>query len=95
MGGENQHLGYLDMLGSAGGIECHVGNVVARQWLNATVNIVGTLAVAMETDVGEIGLHQSRLDVGYANAGMSHVDAQTVGDGFTALLVAQYTFPPA
>ena len=43
MGGENQHLGYLNMLGSAGGIECHVGNVIACQWLNATVNIVGTL----------------------------------------------------
>ena len=54
MGGENQHLGYLNMLGSAGGIECHVGNVIASQWLYATVNIVGTLGVAMETDVGEI-----------------------------------------
>lgn len=86
MGGENQHLGYLNMLGSAGGIECHVGNIIASQWLNATVNIVGTLGVAMETDVGEIGLHQSRLDVGNANAGMSHVDAQTIGDGFYCTL---------
>ena len=42
MGGENQHLGYLNMLGSAGGIECHVGNVIASQWLYATVNIVGS-----------------------------------------------------
>lgn len=35
--GQNQHLSNLHMLGSIGGIDGHVGNVVASQGLNALI----------------------------------------------------------
>ena len=34
----------------------------------------------MEADVAKVGLHQSRLDIGHADARVGRVDAQSVGD---------------
>ena len=55
MGGQHKHLGNLHMGRSAYGVEAHIGDVVARQGLNAVVNMTGALFVTMESDVGEIG----------------------------------------
>ena len=68
------------MLRSTGSIESHIGNIIAIERLYATIYIVGTFGVAMESDVGEIGLHESRLHVGDTHLGMSHIDAQAVGN---------------
>lgn len=95
MGGQHKHLGNLHMGRSAYGVEAHIGDVVARQGLNAVVNMTGALFVTMESDVGEIGFHQARLHIGNANATVGHINTQAIANGFTAALVAQYTFPPA
>ena len=66
MGGKDEHLCNLHMLGCAGGIESHVGNVVTGERLDAPIDIVGALCVTMEAHIGEVGFHESGLDVGHA-----------------------------
>ena len=79
MCGKHQHFGYLHVLGSTCSVERHVGNVVAYERLDALVYIVGTLVVAMETDVGEVGLNESGLQIGHSYTCMGNIDAQSVG----------------
>ena len=57
MSGQHQHLGYLHVLRSTGGIEGHIANVVAREGLDASLDGVGALVVAVEAHVAEVGLH--------------------------------------
>ena len=78
MCGKYQHFGYLDVLWSRSGIESHVGDVGSGKRLDAFIHLVGTLVVAMEAHVAEVGLYESRLEVGDAYSRVSYVDAQTV-----------------
>lgn len=63
MGGQHKDLGNLYMLGGAGSIKGDVSNIVTSEWLDTTVDIVSTLGITMETHIGEVCLHQSRLDI--------------------------------
>ena len=74
MRSQHQHLGYLHMLRCAGSIESYIGNIIAIERLYATIGI------AMEANVGEIGLYESWLHVGDAHLGVSHIDTQSVGN---------------
>ena len=74
---KHQHFGYLYMLGGACCIECHVGYVVAYERLDTLIYIVGTLVIAMETDVGEVGLNESGLQVSHSYTCMGNIDAQS------------------
>ena len=60
--GKHQHLGYLDVLRSRSGIESHVGDVGSGKRLDAFIHLVGTLVVAMEAHVAEVGLYESEID---------------------------------
>ena len=86
MCGKHQHFGYLHVLGSACCVERYVGNVVAYERLDALIYIVGTLVIAMETDVGEVGLNESGLQVGHSYTCMGYIDAQSVGKGLDGSL---------
>ena len=81
MCGEYQHLCYLNMGRGTGCIEGHIGNVGAGERSDTFIYIVGTLVVAMEADVAEVGFHQSRFEVGHSHCRMCHVDSQSVGYG--------------
>ena len=48
VGGKHQHLGYLHMLGSLYGIERHIGHIVSCKRLDALINPVGTVLVAVK-----------------------------------------------
>ena len=80
MCGQYQHLGYLDVRWRVGSEDSHVGDVIARQWLDAFVDVGSTVGIAVEADVAEVSLHQSRLQVGHADGSICHVNAQTVGE---------------
>ena len=67
------------MLGSTCCIERHIGNVVAYERFDTLIDIVGTLVIAMEADVGEVGLNESGLQIGYSYTCMGYVNAQSVG----------------
>lgn len=58
---QDEDLGNLDMCRRTGSIEADIGNVIAVEGLDAFVYVVGTLRVAMEADVGEVGLYESGL----------------------------------
>ena len=79
MGGQNQHLGNLHVLRRIGSIDSHVGNIIARKGFDALIDISSTVAVAVETDITEVGLYQSGLQVGHAHGSIGHI----------------YTLPPA
>lgn len=49
VGGKHQHLGYLYMLGSLYGIEHHIGHIISGKRLDALINLVGTVLVAVKT----------------------------------------------
>ena len=48
VGGKHQHLGYLYMLGSLYGIEHHIGHIISGKRLDALINLVGTVLVAVK-----------------------------------------------
>ena len=72
MGGEDEYLGNLDMGRCVRGIDGHVGDIVARQGLDALIDISGTVVVAVEADIAEIGLYKSGLQVGNTDGGVSN-----------------------
>ena len=74
MGSENQHLGNLDMGRGIGSKDGDIGNIIARQWLNAFIDICRSVAIAMETDVAEIRLDQARLQIGDTDGRIGHID---------------------
>ena len=49
VGGKHQHLGYLYMLGSLYGIEHHIGHIISGKRLDALINLIGTVLVAVKT----------------------------------------------
>ena len=95
MGGEYQHFGYLNMGWGTGGIEGHIGNVCPRERSDAFIHIVGTLVVAMESHVAEVGFHQSRFEIRHSHCECATSILSPSVMAFTADLVAQYTLPPA
>ena len=74
------------MLWGTGSIEGYVCHIITIQWFDATIHIVGTAGIAMETHVREVGLHQSRLHVGNTHLGVSHVNTQSIRDGLHSRL---------
>ena len=81
MGSEDEHFGYLHVLGGVSGIDGHICNVIARKRLDALVELGSAGCITMETDVAEVGLDEAGLEVGDANSCIGHVDAQSVGEG--------------
>ena len=74
MGGQYQHLSNLDVFRRIGGKDSHVGNIITCQRLNTFIDIGGTIIVAMETDIAEVCLYKSRLQVRHADGGIGDVD---------------------
>ena len=74
------------MLRSRRRIEHHVSNVVTREWFDSVIDVVRPLLVAMETDNTEIGLHESRLDVGDPDSRLSNINSQSIGNGLDSRL---------
>ena len=68
------------MLRSTGSIESHIRNIITIQRFDTLINTGSTLIITMETDIREIRLHQSRLDIGNTHLGMSHINTQAIGD---------------
>ncbi len=54
MGGKYKNLGNLHMFRRTRGIVDHIGHIVARERLNATIQLCSTLIVATETYIGEM-----------------------------------------
>ena len=81
MGGEDEDFGDLDVRGCRGGVEGNVGDVVAGEGRNAGVEALGGGGVAVETDVGEVGLDEAGLDVGDADGRLVEIHAETVAEG--------------
>ena len=79
MGGQDEHFGYLDVGRGIGSIYGDIGNIVTCQWLDAFIDISGTVAITMETDVTEVGLDKSGFQVRNTDGGMCNINAQTVG----------------
>lgn len=75
MGSEDKHLGNLNMCRSISGIDSYIGNVVARQWPDAFIDIGGTFVITMEAGDAEVRFHQSWLEVRDADGSMCHVNA--------------------
>lgn len=86
VGGGHENLGYLHVFGGVGRKQDDVGNVIARQWLDAVVHVVGFLLVAAEAGHAEMGFHQPGLDVRHPHGRMGHVDAQSVRQGLDCRL---------
>jgi hypothetical protein len=79
--GEDEDLGNLDMRRSGGGVEGYVGDVVARERLDASVEALGGSGVAVEADVGEVGLDEAGFKVGDADGRLVKIHAKTVAEG--------------
>ena len=80
MRGQYQHLSNLYVLRGIGGIDCHIGDIVTRQGFDACIEFGSTFGIALETDVAEVRLYQSGLQVRHADGRIGHVDAQSVGE---------------
>src|SRR5574344_22304 len=74
------------MFGGTGSVKSYIGYVVTVQGMNAVVYVVGLVFVAVEAGYAEIGLHESRLDVGYPYTCVGEVDTQAVTDSFYSRL---------
>ena len=81
VGGEDEDFGNLDVRRSGGGVEGYIGYVVTREGRNASVEALGGCSVAVETNVGEVGFDETRLDIGDADGGLVEVHAETVTEG--------------
>ena len=81
MSGQNEYFGNLHMRWGIGSKDCHIGDVVAREGFDALIEFGSTLGIAVEADVAEVGLYEAGLEVGDADSGIGHIDAETVGEG--------------
>ena len=86
MSGENEHFGNLHVLGGVGGIDGHIGDVVARKRLDALIEFGRTGRITVEADVAEVGLDKAGLEVGDADGCVGHIDAESVGEGLHGCL---------
>ena len=82
MGGKDQYLGDLDMGWGRSGIEGHIGNIRSGERPDALIDFLGTCIITVETDVGEMRLHQAGLHGSHTHSRMGKVDAQSVAEGF-------------
>ena len=78
MSGKNEHLSNLYVLRSIGGIDSHIGNVVASQGLDTLIYIGSTIVVTAETDIAEVRLNETGLQVRDADGRIGNINAQTV-----------------
>ena len=62
-----------------GGIDGNVSNIVASKGLDTFIDIGSTIMVAMETDIAEVCLHKTRLQIGDTDGGVGHIDTQSIG----------------
>ena len=65
MCGQYQYFGYLHMFWRIGGIDSHIGNVVACQGGDAFVQFGSTLFVTLEADIAEVRFQASGLSHGW------------------------------
>ena len=65
-----QHLGNLYVLRSIGGIYGNVGNIITRQGFDALIYRGGPVVITVESDIAEVRLHQSGLQVRHADGGI-------------------------
>ncbi len=70
------------MVGGIGCIYSYIGNIVAGKRLDSFIDIGGTVIVAMKTDIAEVGLNKTWLQMGYTYCSICHIDAQSIGKGF-------------
>ena len=67
-------------------IDSHISDVVAREGLDALIELGGTIGISVETDVAEVGLYKAGLEIGDADGSVGHVNAESVGEGFHCCL---------
>ena len=79
MGGQDKHFGYLYVSRGVGGIDGHIGNVVASEGLDALIEFGSAVGIAVEADIAEIGLYEAGLEVGDADSCVGHIDAESIG----------------
>ena len=85
MGGEDEYLGYLDVGRGVGCVYGHVGDVVAREGLDALVDGGSTICIPMKPDIAEVGLYKAGLEVAVSATSMRSPSESAL----TAALVAQ------
>ena len=61
MCGKDEHFGNLHVGRGLGGIEAHIGNIVAGEWLDAIVDVIRPLLVTMKARHAEVGFYKTRL----------------------------------
>ena len=82
MSSQYQYLRNLYVLRGVGGKDGYVSNIVACQGFDAFIDGGGTVVVSVETDVAEVGLYKSWLQIRHANGGISDIYTQTIGKCF-------------
>ena len=78
MGSKDEHLGNLDVGRSISGKYGNIGNIIARQRLDALIDTCSTIVIPMETDVAEISLDKTRLQVSNTDSRISYIDAKSI-----------------
>ena len=78
MCGQYQHFCNLYMSRSIGRINSNVGNIVARKRRDALVNIRCAIGVTAKTNVTEISLNKTRLQVRNTDGCISNINTQSV-----------------
>ena len=80
MSGKDKYLSHLYVLRSRCCKEDTIRHIVSRERLDALIDIIGTLFVAVETYNGEVGFDKSGLDSSDAQRRVCEVDTQSVGE---------------
>ena len=80
VGSKDEYFCYLYMRWGVGGIYGNIGNIIASKRLDTFIYISGTLGIAMETDIAEVGLHKTWLQVGDTDSRIGNIDAQAIGE---------------
>ena len=86
MSGKDKYLSDLYVLRSGCCKEDTIRHIVTRERLDALIDIIGTLLVAVETYNGEVGFDESGLDSSDAQRRVREVDTQSVTERFDSSL---------
>ena len=78
MSGQYEYLCYLYMLWCIGGIYGYISYIIARKRFDAFIDIGGTIIVATDADIAEVGLHKTWLQIGHTDGGVGHIDTQSI-----------------
>ena len=79
MGCEDKDFGNLNVSRSARSVEDHIGDIGAGKRLDSLVDIAGAVLVTVEADAAELGLDQTRFDVGHPHRRVGQIDPQAIG----------------